>query len=91
MATEPGITEARDALRVWLRECAFTLAEVAGWLDVSQPTVSRWLSGANRPDEPQRSALEDLTDGRVPARWWLYLNERELLDRARALRTGTEG
>lgn len=97
METERSEIPARTALREWLSaDESRSQSWLARTLNVSQPSVSAWLTGASRPEAHHREALEALTG--IPADEWKTSDERALVLRMRARfegdampATGTEG
>lgn len=74
---------ARPALRRWIEaEASRSQSSLARALGVSQPSVSAWIAGPNRPEAHHREALEAITG--VPADDWKTERERALVLRIRA-------
>lgn len=58
------------ALRHWWIESGLSLKEIAARLNVARNTLSRWMHGGRTPIGDQRTAIERLTGGKVPAAAW---------------------
>ncbi len=55
-------TTGQEHLTSWMREVGWLQPKLAGALNVSQTTVSRWLAeDGSVPEQPQRVALATLT------------------------------
>lgn len=81
---------ARGALRRWIEaDRDRSQSSLARLLSVSQPSVSAWLAGPNRPEAHHREALEALTG--IPADDWKTSHERALVQRIRALPAAEPG
>jgi DNA-binding transcriptional regulator YdaS (Cro superfamily) len=57
-------------LRLWLWDGRRRQQWLAQELEVSNATVSRWLSGKRVPEEPHRKAIARLTRGKVTVGSW---------------------
>jgi len=54
----------------WLMDHDISNRQFAKQLNVSQPTVGRWIKGKTLPDVVTAKRITDLTDGMVtPADW----------------------
>ncbi len=83
-------TDGSKRLALWLKNRRITQAALADLVGVEQATVSRWVTGAGRPESPFRDAIASITG--VEATSWLTPRERALVERVAALpATGTEG
>lgn len=72
-----------EKLRAWLSaDPARSISGLAITLRIKQPSVSGWLSGAWRPDEGHRIALERVTG--IAAHDWLTPEERERAEQIEA-------
>jgi hypothetical protein len=58
--TTPGMNQAVFALK---------LAEHRGW-GAQQSQISKWVSGTQKPSQPNRAAIEVITKGAVKAGDW---------------------
>lgn len=74
------LTAGAQALANWLAAHERTGSWLAEKLGCSRSAVALWLSGARRPAEPLRGALEALTG--IAATAWLSADERALGERA---------
>lgn len=80
-------TDGSRALAAWMRQTGTTQAEIATRVGVGQATVSRWTTGAIRPEGAHRAALR-LLAGIDPEAWLTGVERRRL---QRMSSTGTEG
>jgi transcriptional regulator with XRE-family HTH domain len=78
-------TKARAALIAWLDsdEEGRSQAALAKDLRINQSSVSLWVAGRSRPEQPMRVALFFLTG--IAADAWLTDEERAFVERVRAV------
>jgi len=71
--TERVVTHTRGAalLRAWLDGQGLSQADLARRCGVGEASVCRWLRGTRRPGLDLAIAVEQLTDGAVPAASWV--------------------
>jgi DNA-binding Xre family transcriptional regulator len=62
--------DAATKLRVWMAERNLGVKELAATLLVSRRSLSEWRHGIARPAQVHRVALEQMSEGRVPASEW---------------------
>lgn len=80
-------TDGSRSLLRWMRRTGTRQATLAARIGVGQATVSRWASGAIRPEGAHRTALRSIAGIEEDA--WLTAAERRRLERLAS--TGTEG
>lgn len=82
-----GFTRGAASLKAFLADHDdWNQAKLAGFLGISQPSVSSWIRGVTRPEPHLREAVEILTG--IPAKDWDTDGERALVDRLRAENEG---
>lgn len=74
-STENILTGGARLMERYLTEKGLKQTHAAKALDVSDPTVSDWLSGEKRPRAETRDLIETWTGGAVPAGAWKTAEE----------------
>lgn len=62
---------ANEIFNAWIKEKGLKKGHVAQTLNVTGPTLSKWLSGATMPQLAHRAAIENLTAGVVKKEDWI--------------------
>jgi predicted GIY-YIG superfamily endonuclease len=61
-----------DALRDWMRSVGMTQGDLAAHFGISQATLSKIVTGKARIPLRMAVMIEDMSDGAVPCRYWLF-------------------
>jgi predicted XRE-type DNA-binding protein len=61
-----------DAMLDWLRSAGITQGDLAAHFGISQATLSKIMSGKARIPLRMAVMIEDMSDGDVPCRYWLF-------------------
>jgi len=69
-------------LASYLRAARLTQGAFASMLNVSQPTVNRWIKGQSRPTWDKAAEIERATKGAVPVSAWTDHSVPPSLDEA---------